>query len=51
MPIVALGGLAELIMADTIQLCEGIIGDLANRAVAEVVNDTAGDDRAVEIPG
>ena len=50
-PIVALGGLAELIMADTIQLGEGIIGDLANRAVAEVVNDTAGDDRAVEIPG
>ena len=49
-PIVALGGLAELIMADTIQLGEGIIGDLANRAVAEVVNDTAGDDRAVEIP-
>ncbi len=50
-PIVALGGLAELIMADTIQLGEGIIGDLANRAVAEVVNDTAADDRAVEIPG
>jgi GAF domain-containing protein/CheY-like chemotaxis protein/HPt (histidine-containing phosphotransfer) domain-containing protein len=50
-PIVALGDLAELIMADMIQLGEGIIGDLANRAVAEVVNDTAGDERAVEIPG
>jgi GAF domain-containing protein/DNA-binding response OmpR family regulator len=50
-PIVALGDLAELIMADTIQLGEGIIGDLASRAVAEAVNDTSGDDRAVEIPG
>jgi len=50
-PIVALGGLAELIMADTIQLGEGIIGDLANRAVAEAINDTANDERAVEIPG
>ncbi|TMK59286.1 MAG: GAF domain-containing protein, partial [Actinobacteria bacterium] len=50
-PIVALGDLAELIMADTIQLGEGIIGDLANRAVAEVVNDTASDQRAVAIPG
>jgi len=50
-PTVALGDLAELIMADTIQLGEGIIGDLASRGAAEVVNDTAGDDRAVEIPG
>jgi GAF domain-containing protein/DNA-binding response OmpR family regulator len=50
-PIVALGSLAELIMADTIELGEGIIGDLANRAVAEAVNDTASDERAVEIPG
>jgi len=50
-PIVALGGLAELITADTIQLGEGIIGDLANRAVAEAINDTANDERAVEIPG
>jgi GAF domain-containing protein/DNA-binding response OmpR family regulator len=50
-PIVALGGLAELIMADTIQLGVGIIGDLANRAVAEAINDTANDERAVEIPG
>ncbi|TMK37627.1 MAG: GAF domain-containing protein, partial [Actinobacteria bacterium] len=50
-PIVALGDLAELILADTIRLGEGIIGDLANRAVAEAVNDTAGDERAVAIPG
>ena len=41
---------AELIMADTIQLGEGIIGDLASRAVAEVVNDTADDPRAVDDP-
>jgi GAF domain-containing protein/CheY-like chemotaxis protein len=50
-PRVALGGLAELILADTIRLGEGIIGDLANRGVAEVVNSTAADARAVQIPG
>jgi GAF domain-containing protein/CheY-like chemotaxis protein len=50
-PIVALGDLADLIMADTIQLGEGIIGDLASRGAAEAVNDTAGDARAVQIPG
>ena len=50
-PIVALGHLAELIMADTIQLGEGIIGDLASQGAAEAVNDTAIDPRAVQIPG
>jgi GAF domain-containing protein/CheY-like chemotaxis protein/HPt (histidine-containing phosphotransfer) domain-containing protein len=50
-PIVADGDLAELIMADTIQLGEGVIGDLASRGVAEVVNDLADDPRAVPITG
>jgi signal transduction histidine kinase/DNA-binding response OmpR family regulator len=50
-PIVALGDLAELIMADTIQPGEGIIGDLASRGAAEAVNDVAADARAVNIPG
>jgi GAF domain-containing protein/CheY-like chemotaxis protein len=50
-PNVALGGLADLIMADTIRPGEGIIGDLASRGVAEVVNDTDADPRAVDIPG
>jgi GAF domain-containing protein/CheY-like chemotaxis protein len=50
-PNVALGGLANLIMADAIRPGEGIIGDLASRGVAEVVNDTDADPRAVDIPG
>jgi GAF domain-containing protein/CheY-like chemotaxis protein len=50
-PIVALGFLAEAVKADTIKLGEGIIGDLARRAEAEVVNDVASDDRSVTIPG
>jgi GAF domain-containing protein/CheY-like chemotaxis protein len=50
-PNVALGGLANLIMADAIRPGEGIIGDLASRGVAEVVNDTDTDPRAVDIPG
>ena len=50
-PLVAVGDLADLIMADTIALGEGVIGDLASRGVAEVVNDLASDPRAVQIPG
>jgi signal transduction histidine kinase/CheY-like chemotaxis protein/HPt (histidine-containing phosphotransfer) domain-containing protein len=50
-PNVALGELADLILADTIRPGEGIIGDLANRGAAEVVNDTNADPRAVDIPG
>jgi GAF domain-containing protein/CheY-like chemotaxis protein len=51
LPRVALGGLADLIMADTIRPGEGIIGDLARRGAAEVVNETDADARAVQIPG
>ncbi|MGZ8636391.1 MAG: GAF domain-containing protein [Actinomycetota bacterium] len=51
LPVVAHGVLAELIMADFINPGEGIIGDLAKRGVAEVVNDVANDPRGVMIPG
>ena len=39
LPLVALGRSAELIMADAIRLGEGVVGDLASRGAAEVVND------------
>ena len=39
LPLVALGNLAEPIMADAIRIGEGVIGDLASRGAAEVVND------------
>jgi GAF domain-containing protein/CheY-like chemotaxis protein len=51
LPIVAVGELADLIKSDTIKLGEGVIGDLASRGAAEVVNDLAHDARAVDIPG
>ena len=38
-------------MADAIRIGEGVIGDLASRGAAEVVNDLGGDPRAVRIPG
>jgi GAF domain-containing protein/DNA-binding response OmpR family regulator len=50
-PAIALGELAELILQDRITPGEGIIGDLAVRRAAEVVNNVAGDARAVLIPG
>jgi PAS domain S-box-containing protein len=50
-PLVALGDLADLIMADTIEPGEGIIGDLASRGAPEIVNDVANDRRAVQIRG
>ena len=48
---VALGDNAEEIRADRIRLGEGIIGTLAARREAEVVNDTSQDPRAKTIPG
>jgi PAS domain S-box-containing protein len=48
---VALGDNAEEIRADRIRLGEGIIGTLAARREAEVVNDTSQDPRAQTIPG
>ncbi|MGA9160405.1 MAG: GAF domain-containing protein [Actinomycetota bacterium] len=50
-PVVALGEFGEALMSDTIAPGEGIIGDLALRGTAEVVNDVLGDARAVQIPG
>jgi GAF domain-containing protein/DNA-binding response OmpR family regulator len=50
-PFVALGSFADAVMADTIKLGEGIIGDLAGRGEAEVVNDVAHDSRTIDIPG
>jgi signal transduction histidine kinase/DNA-binding response OmpR family regulator len=49
--IVALGSIADEIKASPIQLGEGIIGDLAARKAAEVINDATSDPRAVHIPG
>jgi GAF domain-containing protein/CheY-like chemotaxis protein/HPt (histidine-containing phosphotransfer) domain-containing protein len=50
-PVVALGEIAEPILQDAITPGEGIIGDLAVRGAAEVVNDVESDARAVHIPG
>ena len=50
-PFVALGSFADAVLADTITLGEGIIGDLARRGEAEMVNDVASDTRTVAIPG
>ena len=51
LPLVALGNLAEPIMGDSIAIGEGVIGDLASRGAAEVVNDLMHDPRSVHIPG
>jgi signal transduction histidine kinase len=49
--IVALGAIAAQIKEHAIRPGEGILGDLARRGAAEVVNDTARDPRVVHIPG
>jgi GAF domain-containing protein/CheY-like chemotaxis protein/HPt (histidine-containing phosphotransfer) domain-containing protein len=51
LPIVAVGELEDSIKRFAIPLGEGVIGDLAGRGVAEVVNDLTHDPRAVDIPG
>ena len=51
LPLVAIGDLAEPIMADSIPIGEGVIGDLASRGAAEVVNDLLHDPRARPDPG
>ena len=48
---VVLGKSAEEIKANTIRVGDGIIGELAARAAAEVINDPNGDPRALTIPG
>jgi GAF domain-containing protein/DNA-binding response OmpR family regulator len=47
----AIGELAEALLADTIREGEGIIGDVIGRRTPEFVNDTAADPRVVDIPG
>ncbi len=49
--ILALGRIADAILADTIHEGEGIIGDVVRRRTPEFVNDTASDPRTVPIPG
>jgi signal transduction histidine kinase/FixJ family two-component response regulator len=49
--ITVLGADTEAIRNDTIALGEGIIGDLARRGTAEVINDVTRDPRARLIPG
>jgi GAF domain-containing protein/CheY-like chemotaxis protein/anti-sigma regulatory factor (Ser/Thr protein kinase) len=49
--IVAQGDIADEIKADPVRLGEGIIGDLAQRKAAEVINDANSDPRAMHIPG
>jgi signal transduction histidine kinase/CheY-like chemotaxis protein/tetratricopeptide (TPR) repeat protein len=48
---VALGKIAREVKASSVQPGRGIIGDLAARGAAEVINDTAHDPRAITIPG
>jgi PAS domain S-box-containing protein len=48
---VALGANADEIKAQTVELGKGIIGDLAARGAAEVLNDVESDPRGVLIPG
>jgi signal transduction histidine kinase/CheY-like chemotaxis protein len=49
--IVSVGDIAEAIRSTVIKSGEGIIGDLIRGRRAELINDTAGDPRALLIPG
>ena len=49
--IVALGPIAEQIRSSPVVPGHGILGDIAVRAEAEVINDTTADPRTVIIPG
>jgi len=50
-PLVAQGNIAAEIMADSIQMGQGIIGSLAQQGRAEFINDTNSDPRTLQIPG
>ncbi|MEO5940171.1 MAG: GAF domain-containing protein, partial [Candidatus Limnocylindrales bacterium] len=50
-PILALGTIAEQILADTITEGEGIVGDVIRRRTPEFVNDVSKDARTITIPG
>ncbi|HET7727710.1 MAG TPA: GAF domain-containing protein, partial [Candidatus Limnocylindrales bacterium] len=49
--LVALGNIADAILADSITVGEGIIGDVIARREPELVNDVVHDPRTVQIPG
>jgi GAF domain-containing protein/DNA-binding response OmpR family regulator len=49
--VAARGDVAEEVLADTSQLGSGIIGNIVKNGIAEWVNDTSLDPRAVLIPG
>ncbi len=49
--ILALGRIAEQLMADSIAVGEGIIGDVIQRRTPELINDVTVDPRTITIPG
>jgi|GEM_PF-181361 len=49
--IAAVGEVANEILQDTVILGEGVIGDIAQRAVAEMLQDAYSDPRGRQIPG
>jgi GAF domain-containing protein/CheY-like chemotaxis protein len=49
--ILALGELADAILADTIRSGEGIIGDIIRTRIPEFINEVSSDPRTVDIPG
>jgi GAF domain-containing protein/DNA-binding response OmpR family regulator len=50
-PILALGTIAEQILADTITEGEGIVGDVIRTRRPEFINDVSSDTRTITIPG
>jgi PAS domain S-box-containing protein/putative nucleotidyltransferase with HDIG domain len=49
--VLALEDKAELVRGLEIKVGEGMTGDVARRGQAEIVNDTLGDPRAIQVPG
>ncbi len=49
--ILALGDIAEQILADAVHEGEGIIGDVVRRRTPEFINDVSNDRRTITIPG
>ncbi|HET7703805.1 MAG TPA: GAF domain-containing protein [Candidatus Limnocylindrales bacterium] len=49
--ILALGEIADQILADSVTEGEGIIGDVVRRRMPEFINDVSSDPRTIQIPG
>jgi signal transduction histidine kinase len=49
--LVAIGAMATQLKAATVQLGQGILGDVARRGQAEIINDVNNDPRVIQIPG